>query len=46
LLPVIVGAGGAVTDWQGRPPRVDGDGRIIAVGDPNLLATVVAALAP
>jgi histidinol phosphatase-like enzyme (inositol monophosphatase family) len=46
LLPVIVGAGGAVTDWQGRPPRVDGDGRIIAVGDPNLLAGVVTALAP
>jgi len=45
LLPVIVGAGGAVTDWQGRPPRVEGDGRIIAVGDPGLLPAVVAALA-
>jgi histidinol phosphatase-like enzyme (inositol monophosphatase family) len=44
LLPVIVGAGGAVTDWLGRPPRVDGDGHIIAVGDPNLLARVSAAL--
>jgi myo-inositol-1(or 4)-monophosphatase len=45
LLPVIVGAGGAVTDWLGRPPRVGGDGRIIAVGDAGLLAAVVAALA-
>ena len=45
LLPVIVGAGGAVTDWQGRPPRVEGDGRIIAVGDRGLLPAVVAALA-
>ena len=34
LLPVIHGAGGLVTDWQGNPPRVDGDGRIIAVGQP------------
>jgi histidinol phosphatase-like enzyme (inositol monophosphatase family) len=45
LLPVITGAGGVVTDWQGRPPRVDGDGRIIALGDAGLLAGVVAALA-
>jgi len=45
LLPVIHGAGGLVTDWQGNPPRVDGDGRIIAVGDRGLLPDVVAALA-
>jgi myo-inositol-1(or 4)-monophosphatase len=45
LLPVIVGAGGVVTDWAGQAPRVDGDGRIIAVGDPAVLADVVAALA-
>ncbi len=44
LLPVIAGAGGLVTDWQGRPPRVDGDGRIVAVGDPALLPAVLAAL--
>jgi myo-inositol-1(or 4)-monophosphatase len=46
LLPVIVGAGGVVTDWQGNAPRVDGDGRIIAVGDPGLLPAVVGALMP
>lgn len=45
LLPVVQGAGGCVTDWQGRPPRIDGDGRIIAVGDPSLLPLVVEALA-
>ncbi len=45
LLPVIHGAGGLVTDWQGNPPRVDGDGRIIAVGDRGLLPSVIAALA-
>jgi len=44
LLPVVQGAGGQVTDWQGNPPRPDGDGRIVAVGDPALLAQVVAAL--
>jgi histidinol phosphatase-like enzyme (inositol monophosphatase family) len=46
LLPVIAGAGGVVTDWQGNAPRVDGDGRIIAVGDPGLLPAVVQALVP
>jgi myo-inositol-1(or 4)-monophosphatase len=44
LLPVIVGAGGVVTDWQGQVLRVNGDGRVIAVGDPALLASVVATL--
>lgn len=44
LLPVIHGAGGLVTDWLGNPPKVEGDGRIIAVGDPALLPGVVRAL--
>jgi myo-inositol-1(or 4)-monophosphatase len=44
LLPVITGAGGVVTDWQGQPLRVEGDGRVIAVGDPGLLDGVVRAL--
>ncbi len=44
LLPVIEGAGGRLTDWTGAPPRADGDGRVIAVGDATLLAPVVAAL--
>jgi histidinol phosphatase-like enzyme (inositol monophosphatase family) len=45
LLPVIQGAGGLVTDWQGHPPRSNGDGRIIAVGDPAVLSNVVQSLA-
>jgi myo-inositol-1(or 4)-monophosphatase len=45
LLPVIAGAGGRLTDWHGNPPRQDGDGRVIAVGDPALLPAVIAALA-
>jgi histidinol phosphatase-like enzyme (inositol monophosphatase family) len=44
LLPVVEGAGGRVTDWQGNPPSSAGDGRIVAVGDPLLLPSVVAAL--
>jgi histidinol phosphatase-like enzyme (inositol monophosphatase family) len=44
LLPVIEGAGGRLTDWQGGTLRLDGDGRVIAVGDPGLLASVITAL--
>lgn len=45
LLPVIEGAGGRLTDWTGQPPRLDGDGRVIAVGDAGLLPAVMAVLA-
>ncbi len=41
LQPVIEGAGGRLTDWQGRPMRPDGDGRALAIGDPALLDEVV-----
>jgi myo-inositol-1(or 4)-monophosphatase len=44
LLPVVQGAGGSLTDWHGQPPRSDGDGRVIAVGDPALLPAVSATL--
>ncbi|WP_428540206.1 inositol monophosphatase family protein [Rhodopila sp.] len=44
LLPVIAGAGGVLTDWFGNPPRLDGDGRVIAVGDSSLLPAVIEAL--
>ena len=45
LVPVVEGAGGRVTDWEGQPMREDGDGRILAVGDPALLGPALAALA-
>lgn len=45
LAPVIAGAGGSLTDWQGRPLRPDGDGRALALGDKALLAEAIALLA-
>ena len=44
LVPVIEGAGGRITDWQGAALRQDGDGTVLAVGDPALLAPAVRAL--
>ncbi len=45
LVPVIEGAGGRMTDWQGRPLHPDGDGCVLAVGDPVLLPPALALLA-
>jgi len=45
LVPVIEGAGGRITDWTGAPLRPDGDGRVLAVGDPTLLQWAVSELA-
>jgi myo-inositol-1(or 4)-monophosphatase len=45
LVPIIEGAGGRITDWNGAPLHPDGDGRVLAVGDPALLEPVVETLA-
>ncbi len=45
LVPVIEGAGGRITDWQGRALHPDGDGAVLAVGDPALLGPACAVLA-
>ena len=37
LVPVIQGAGGRITGWDGAPLQAGGDGRVLAVGDPGLL---------
>ncbi|MBV8613953.1 MAG: inositol monophosphatase family protein [Acetobacteraceae bacterium] len=44
LAPVIEGAGGRITDWDGRGLRRDGDGTALAVGNPALLEPAVALL--
>jgi myo-inositol-1(or 4)-monophosphatase/inositol-phosphate phosphatase/L-galactose 1-phosphate phosphatase/histidinol-phosphatase len=36
LVPVVEGAGGVMTDWQGRPLNVASDGRVVAAGDPRV----------
>ncbi|MFL5257762.1 MAG: inositol monophosphatase family protein [Rhodopila sp.] len=45
LVPVIEGAGGRITDWNGEPLRPDGGEQVLAVGNPALLTDAVAALA-
>ena len=45
LLPVIEGAGGKMTDWQGRALTLHSDGRVIAGGDPRLVTKARTVLA-
>jgi myo-inositol-1(or 4)-monophosphatase len=42
LIPIVEGAGGIVTDWQGKP--VSDHGNILAAGDARLHAEVLALL--
>lgn len=44
LVPVIEGAGGLITDWQGAPLGLESDGRILAAGDPRCHAAARALL--
>ncbi|MBR0696969.1 histidinol-phosphatase [Bradyrhizobium lablabi] len=39
LIPIVTGAGGIVTTWDGRPAQ--GGGRIIAAGDPRVHAAAM-----
>jgi histidinol phosphatase-like enzyme (inositol monophosphatase family) len=41
LAPVVEGAGGRMTDWDGYTLHKGSDGRVIAVGDPALLPPVL-----
>jgi inositol-phosphate phosphatase / L-galactose 1-phosphate phosphatase / histidinol-phosphatase len=45
LVPVIEGAGGVMTDWQGQALGLTSDGRVVAVGDRRLHAAARALLA-
>jgi histidinol phosphatase-like enzyme (inositol monophosphatase family) len=44
LVPVVEGAGGSLTGWYGEALTLKGDGRVLALGDPALLAEAVALL--
>lgn len=44
LVPVVTGAGGAMTDWTGAPLRLGAEGRVIAAGDAALIEACIAAL--
>lgn len=44
LIPVVEGAGGKMTDWQGRPLDAHSPGQVIAAGDPALIEQIAALL--
>lgn len=44
LVPIVEGAGGTVSDWQGNPLDAESDGTIIALGDPARLEDVLEAM--
>ncbi len=45
LVPVVTGAGGVISDWQGRPLGLESDGRVLAAGDGGAHATAREVLA-
>lgn len=45
LVPVVEGAGGMMTDWNGLPLTAESAGDVIALGDPARLDDVLEALA-
>lgn len=44
LVPIVEGAGGRMTDWQGNRLDAASAGHVIAVGDPALIEQIVALL--
>jgi histidinol phosphatase-like enzyme (inositol monophosphatase family) len=44
LVPVVEGAGGTMSDWQGHPLDAGSDGRVLALGDPARLEDVLEAM--
>ena len=45
LVPVVTGAGGVMTDWQGYPLDRNSDGRVVAAGDVRVHQQALAVLA-
>ena len=44
LVPVIEGAGGVITDWQGRPLGLDSTGEVLAAATPALHRAALAVI--
>jgi inositol-phosphate phosphatase/L-galactose 1-phosphate phosphatase/histidinol-phosphatase len=44
LVPVVEGAGGVMTDWEGAPLSLGSDGRVVAAGNAALHAQALAIL--
>jgi histidinol phosphatase-like enzyme (inositol monophosphatase family) len=44
LAPVVTGAGGVISDWQGAPLTGRSDGRVLAAGDPACHETAIGLL--
>ena len=44
LIPIINGAGGSITDWQGALLNMKSDGRVVASGDNKILAQTIKVL--
>lgn len=44
LVPVVEGAGGVISDWQGNPLTIDGGPQVIAAATPELHAEAIALL--
>ena len=45
LVPVVAGAGGLITDWQGKELDIDSDGSVLAAGDAATHRAAMAVLA-
>ncbi|TWA82886.1 histidinol phosphatase-like enzyme (inositol monophosphatase family) [Azospirillum brasilense] len=45
MQPVIEGAGGLITDWEGKPLTMESDGRVVAAATADLHAETIAAIA-
>ncbi|GAA4641970.1 histidinol-phosphatase [Pontixanthobacter gangjinensis] len=46
LVPIVEGAGGIMSDWQGNPLDAGSDGNVLALGDPARLEDVLEAMGP
>lgn len=45
VVPVVEGAGGIITDWQGAPLGLDSDGRVVAAASPEIHQAILETVA-